>query len=210
MQLAISIGPVTNANVQSMSSFVLHAEKIGVDYAWSHEAWGSDAITPLAYLAAKTDRIKLGCGIIQISARVPAMVAMTALSLNALSGGRFILGLGASGPQVVEGLHGSAYAGPLRRLQETVEIVRQAFRGEKIEYQGKFHELPRRGGEGKALRLEFEPQADIPIYLATLGEQALEYTGAEADGWLGTSFSPEHANAHLDYLSRGASRPQAR
>ena len=129
---------------------------------------------------------------------------MTALSLNALSGGRFILELGASGPQVVEGLHGSAYAGPRRRLQETVEIVRQAFRGEKIEYQGKFHELPRRGGESKALQLECEPQADIPIYLATLGERALEYIGAEADGWLGTSFSPEHANAHLDYLSRGA------
>ncbi len=203
MKLAISVGAITATNIESVTEFVQHAEKLGVNYAWSHEAWGSDAATPLAYLAAKTKRIHLGCGVFQISARVPSMIAMTALTLDALSGGRFILGLGASGPQVVEGLHGVAYDGPLSRLQETVDIIRLACRGEKLAYKGKYHELPRIGGEGKPLRLDFDPRPDLPIYLATLGPKALEYTGATANGWLGTSFSPEHAAAHLEHLQRG-------
>ena len=132
------------------------------------------------------------------------MIAMTALTLDALSGGRFVLGLGASGPQVVEGLHGVAYSGPLSRLQETVDIVRLACRGEKLAYKGKYHELPRIGGQGKPLRLDFTPRPDLPIYLASLGPKALEYTGATANGWLGTSFSPQHAAAHMEHLQRGA------
>ena len=140
----------------------------------------------------------------QISARVPAMIAMTALTMAAISNDRFILGLGASGPQVVEGLQGRPFKAPLTRMKETVEIIKLAFAGEKIEYHGKYHELPLPGGQGKALQLSQPGNANIPIYLATLGPRALEYTGAAADGWLGTSFTPEHAAAHLDYLRRGA------
>jgi len=204
MKLAVSVGSITTGNIVSITEFVQHAEKLGVTCVWSHEAWGSDAATPLAYLAAKTSRIRLGCGVFQISARVPSMIAMTALTLDALSEGRFILGLGASGPRVVEGLHGVAYNGPLSRLRETVDIVRLACRGQKLTYKGKYHELPRTGGEGQPLRLDLTPRPDLPIYLATLGPKALEYTGATANGWLGTSFSPEHAAAHMKHLQRGA------
>jgi alkanesulfonate monooxygenase SsuD/methylene tetrahydromethanopterin reductase-like flavin-dependent oxidoreductase (luciferase family) len=133
------------------------------------------------------------------------MIAMTSLSLQALSNGRFTLGLGASGPQVVEGLHGVAYDSPLTRLRETVEIIRMGFQGEKLSYQGKRHTLPRLGGEGKAIRLDFPP-TKIPIFLATLAPRSLEYTGASADGWLGTSFSPDHAEAHLAHIRSGAER----
>ena len=119
------------------------AERLGVDHVWSAEGWGQDAVTTLAYLAGQTERITLGTGIMQISARTPSMTAMTALSLHGLTGGRFILGLGVSGPQVVEGLHGVAYHAPLTRLKETFEIVRLGFRGEKLSYHGKVHELPR-------------------------------------------------------------------
>ncbi len=206
MKVAISVDTINERNIEPITAFVQHAERLGVAYVWSHEAWGSDAVSPLGYLAAKTSSVKLGCGIMQISARVPAMIAMSALTLDALSGGRFLLGLGASGPQVVEGLHGSAYDGPLGRLKETVEIVRLACRGEKVAFAGKYHHLPRPGGEGKALRLDFAPRPNLPIYLATLGPRALEYTGAQADGWLGTSFSPERAEAHLEHLRCGAAR----
>jgi len=184
--------------------YVVEAEKLGVDTVWTAEAWGQDAIAPLAYLAARTSRIRLGTGIMQISSRVPAMTAMTALTMAAISNDRFILGLGTSGPQVVEGLQGRSFRAPLTRLKETVEIIKLAFAGERIEYHGKYHELPLPGGQGKALRLSQPGNSNIPIYLATLRPQALEYTGAVADGWLGTSFTTEHAAAHLDYLRRGA------
>ncbi|MEM8767128.1 MAG: LLM class flavin-dependent oxidoreductase [Pseudomonadota bacterium] len=204
MKTSIGVGGYARGDITGAAKFVQAADALGVDYVWSAEAWGQDAVTSLAYLAGKTERIKLGTGIMQISARVPAMTAMTALSLNALSGGRFVLGLGASGPQVVEGLHGADYRAPLTRLRETVDICRMAFRGEKLAYEGKKITLPRPGGEGKAIRLD-HPPADIPIFLATLGPKSLEYTGAAADGWLGTSFSPDHAGAHLDFIRKGAS-----
>ena len=171
--------------------------------AFSAEAWWSDAVTPLAYLADKTERIRLATGIMQVTARTPAMTAMSALTLHDLTGGRFVLGLGASGPQVVEGLHGVPYRAPLTRLKETVEICRMIFAGEKVNYQGKAYQLPLPNSEGKALRIAHEP-AEIPIYLATLGPNALEYTGQAANGWLGTSFSPDHPDAHLNYLRTGA------
>ena len=133
--------------------YTQEADKLGVDQAWSAEAWGMDAIVPLAYLAAKTEKIKLGTGILQISSRVPSMMAMTAQSLDTVSKGRFILGLGVSGPQVVEGLHGASFAKPLSRLRECVEILRIALAGEKIAYEGEHYLLPRPGGEGKAIRL---------------------------------------------------------
>jgi F420-dependent oxidoreductase-like protein len=204
VKLAISIGPIDPVNLESTTAFVRHAEALGVDYAWSHEAWGTDAVTPIAYLAAKTERIKLGSGIIQISTRTPAMIAMTALTLDVLSQGRFVLGLGTSGPQVIEGLHGLPYAGALSRLRETVDIITQGLNGEKLNYKGRYHELPLPDGEGKSLRLDFASRPEMPIYLATLGPRALEYTGARAAGWLGTSFSPEHADAHLAYIAQGA------
>lgn len=207
MKLAISIGSAENRDVREILDFILLAEKLGVDSAWSAEGWGTDAITSLAYLAPLTKRIKLGAGILQISARVPAMAAMTALSLNNLSDGRFLLGLGVSGPQVVEGLHGSSYRKPLSRLKEYVDICRLAFNGEKVVYEGEHHVLPRPNSEGKALRLDHKP-ADIPIYLATISPKALVYTGESANGWLGTSFSPEHADAHLKFIYEGLNNAQ--
>lgn len=203
VKIGISVGGYDRRDIAATAAFVAEAERLGAAYAWSAEAWAQDAATTLAYIAARTERIVLGTGIMQISARAPSMTAMTALSLHALSGRRFVLGLGASGPQVVEGLHGVPYRAPLGRLRETVEIVRMACRGETLRYAGRHHTLPLPGGEGKALRLD-HPPARIPVFLATLAPRALEYTGAAADGWLGTSFSPDHAEAHLAHLRRGA------
>jgi F420-dependent oxidoreductase-like protein len=207
MKVSIAIGGAASGKRRDFDEqveYVVEADRLGVDTVWSAEAWGQDAVSPLAFLAARTERIRLGTGIMQISARVPAMTAMTALTMATISNDRFILGLGASGPQVVEGLHGRPFKAPLSRMRETVEIIRLAFAGEKIAYQGRYHQLPLPGGEGKALRLSQPGNASIPIYLATLGPASLEYTGAAADGWLGTSFTPEHADAHLAHIRRGA------
>ena len=209
MRTAITIGGAASGrggDFEPVAAFAVEAEKLGVDAAWSAEAWGQDGVAPLAFIAARTTKLLLGTGILQISARTPSMTAMTALTLAALSKNRFLLGLGASGPQVVEGLQGQSFARPLRRMRETVEIVRMAFRGEKLEYAGEIHRLPRPGGEGKALRLALPPNPQLPIYLATLSPKMLELTGELADGWLGTSFTPEHAGAHLQHLRRGAER----
>jgi F420-dependent oxidoreductase-like protein len=186
--------------------FACEAERLGVDSAWSAEAWGMDAVAPLAFLAARTQRLRLGTGILQISARTPSMTAMTALTLAAISGDRFLLGLGASGPQVVEGLQGVPFDRPIARLRETLEIVRMAFRGEKLAYAGVHHRLPLPGGQGKALRLSQPANPRIPIYLAVLSPAGLALCGELADGWLGTSFTPEHADAHLRHLAAGAAR----
>jgi F420-dependent oxidoreductase-like protein len=208
MRTAIAVGGAASGGreFEKVIAFAVEAEKLGVDAAWSAEAWGTDAVAPLAYLAARTERLQLGTGIMQVSARTPSMTAMTALTLAALSGNRFLLGLGASGPQVVEGLQGLPFARPLQRMRETVEIVRLALAGEKLRYEGRIHTLPLPGGEGKALRLALPANPGIPIYLATLSPKALELTGELADGWLGTSFTPEHAEAHLGPLRRGAER----
>lgn len=209
MKVSIGVGGAASGRVRDIdrqTEFVVEAEKLGVDTVWSAEAWGQDAISPLAYFAAKTSRIRLGTGIMQISARVPSMTAMTAMTMAAISNDRFILGLGVSGPQVVEGLQGRPFRQPLTRMKETVTIIRQAFEGVKLEYDGAHHQLPLPGGEGKALRLSQPANDKIPIYLATLGPRALEYTGMAADGWLGTSFTPEHADAHLANIKRGAEK----
>lgn len=207
MRIAIAIGGAASGRRNDWEEhvdFVVEAERLGVDVVWSAEAWGQDAVVPLAFLAARTERIQLGTGIMQISARVPSMTAMTALTLAAVSNNRFILGLGASGPQVVEGLNGLAFARPLERLREHVDIVRLAFAGEKLVYNGRQHVLPRPGGEGKALRLAQPANPDIPIYLATLAPRALRYTGESADGWVGTSFIPEAAEVLLGPIAEGA------
>ena len=182
--------------------FVVQAERLGVDSVWSAEAWGSDAVTPLAYLAARTERIKLGSGIIQTGTRTPALVAMTAATLQLLSDGRFLLGLGTSGPQVIEGWHGVSFDRPVTRMREITEIVRLALSGEALSYQGALYQLPLSGG--KALRLGMSSVGPVPIYLATLGPRSLALTGAIADGWLGTSFMPEHSDVFIDHIRRGA------
>jgi F420-dependent oxidoreductase-like protein len=207
MKVSIGIGGAASGGkreIDAQVEYVVEAEKLGVDTVWTAEAWGQDAISPLAYMAAKTERIRLGTGIMQISARAPSMTAMTALTMAAISNDRFILGLGASGPQVVEGLQGRPFKAPLTRMRETVDIIKLAFAGEKLAYDGKYHKLPLPGGEGKALRLAQPGNDNIPIYLATLGPKSLEYTGEAADGWLGTSFTPEHADAHLAHIEAGA------
>jgi F420-dependent oxidoreductase-like protein len=165
-----------------------------------------DAVASLGFLAGKTENIRLGTGIMQVSARVPTMAAMTALSLGRLSNERFCLGLGLSGPQVVEGLHGVAFGKPRSRLREYVAVIRMALSGERVSFQGEHIVLPREGGEGKAIRLSMPPRPQLPIFLATLGPKSLELTGEVADGWLGTSFIPERAEVMLDPLRRGAER----
>lgn len=209
MKVAIGVGgPASGrrSDWREEVTYVTEAESLGADFAWSAEAWGMDAVAPLAFLAARTSGITLGTGVMQISARVPSMTAMTALTMATISGDRFALGLGASGPQVVEGLHGVPFARPVSRMRETIEIVRKAFAGEPLEYHGEHFVLPRPGGEGKALRLAQPPNPNIPIYLATLSPRSLELTGELADGWLGTSFTPEHAEAFFAHIGRGAER----
>ena len=208
MKIAIGIGSAyyNGDDWNEIVDYAVEADKIGVDYLWSAEAWGMDAVVPLAYIAAKTNRIKLGTGIIQISSRVPSMIAMTAQSLRTVSNNRFVLGLGVSGPQVVEGLHGASFKQPLSRLRECVDIIKLGLSSERIQYQGKHYILPRPGGEGKAIRLSQPPQTDLPIYLATLGPRAMAMTGEKANGWLGTSFIPEQANIFLEPLLEGLAR----
>jgi F420-dependent oxidoreductase-like protein len=163
-------------------------------------------VTPLAYLAAKTSRIKLGAGIMQAVARTPANTAMTAMTLASMSGNRFVMGLGASGPQVVEGWHGVPFRKPIQRIREVIEIVRMVSAGERLAYSGQIYELPLPGGEGKALKSGAQPQPNIPVYLATLSPKSLELTGEIADGWLGTSFMPEHADVFFEHIERGAKK----
>ncbi|WP_423921542.1 LLM class flavin-dependent oxidoreductase [Candidatus Poriferisodalis sp.] len=184
--------------------FLREAERLGVDILWSAEAWGMDGVSTLAYLAAVTERVKLGTGILQISARAPAMTAMTALSMAAMTGDRFILGLGVSGPQVVEGLHGVPFADPLGRLRETVDICRQAFAGERISHEGRHHVLPLPGGQGKSLRLSQPANDTIEIWLATLGPKSLRYTGEAADGWVGVCFVPSCPEVTWGQVLEGA------
>ena len=159
--------------------FVLEAEKLGLDICWVAEAWGSDAPSPLGYLAARTDRLLLGSGVIQLGTRTPPLIAMTAMTLAQLSGGRFLLGLGPSGPQVIEGLHGVPFARPLARMRETVEVLRQAFSGEKISYSGTQFQIPA-AGEARPMRLSLAANPAIPIYIASMSPKMLELTGTVA------------------------------
>ena len=175
--------------------------------AWVAEAYGSDAATVLTWVAAQTERIDVGSAVFQIPARTPAMTAMTAATLDTLSGGRFRLGLGVSGPQVSEGWHGVRFDKPLGRTREYAEIVRQALRRETLRYDGEHFTLPLPDGPGKAIKLTVHPVRDeIPLYLAAVGPKNLELTGEIADGWLGIFFSPEHAEVSMAPLRAGRER----
>ncbi|OBK24721.1 LLM class flavin-dependent oxidoreductase [Mycobacterium asiaticum] len=213
MRTATTVELSAGPNARQTADFVVESERLGLDVCWVAEAWGADAPSALGYLAARTDRMLLGSGVIQVGTRSPVLIAQTAITLSNLSGGRFLLGLGASGPQVIEGLHGVAFARPLARVTETVEVIRQAFEGGKISHSGKEIQIPRPGGDGKPMRLSTRPEHAIPIYLATLSPAMLRLTGRIADGWLGTSFVPEGADdayfAHLDEGLASAGRRRA-
>ena len=188
------------------ADFVVEAEKLGLDVCWVAEAWGADAPSAIGYYAARTSRMLLGSGIMQLGIRTPAAVAQTAITLSNLSGGRFLLGLGASGPQVIEGLHGVPFARPLARMRETVQIVRQALSGGKVSFSGSEFTVPL-PGEAVPMRLSARPEHEIPLYLAALSPAMLRLTGEIADGWLGTSFVPEAApGAYFAYLDEGLAR----
>lgn len=182
--------------------FAVEAEKLGLDICWVAEAWGSDAPSTLGYLAARTDRMLLGSGVIQLGTRTPVAVAQAAMTLAYMTGGRFLLGLGPSGPQVVEGLHGVPFARSLTRMRETVEIVRSVFAGEKVAYSGEAFAIPLPGGEGRPMRVSVPP-VDVPVYLASMSPKMLELTGRVANGWLGTSFVPEGSDAYFSHLDAG-------
>jgi F420-dependent oxidoreductase-like protein len=183
------------------------AERLGYDSVWTAEAYGSDAATPLAWIAGQTSTIKLGSAVLQIPGRSAAMTAMTAMTIDVLSGGRMLLGLGTSGPQVAEGWHGQRFARQLQRTREYVAVVRMALARERVIYKGQTLELPLPDGPGKALKLTVAPtQERIPIYLAAIGPNNTALAGEIADGWLPTFFSPEFVGEFRALLSEGASR----
>ena len=187
-------------NPLELVALAQEAERLGYDSAWAAEAWGTDAVSVVAWLGATTERIKLGTAILQIPARTPANTAMTAATLDLLSGGRLLLGLGTSGPQVVEGWHGEPWGKPLGKTREYVALVRAALRREVLEHDGVSYQVPYRGpdatGLGKPLKLMARPlRPEIPIYLASLRPRSVELAAEIADGWLPLFFSPERARA---------------
>jgi len=183
--------------------FAVAAERIGVTSLWVPEVWGYDALTGLAYLAAKTSSVKLGTFVVQLGSRSPAMLATSALSLEELSGGRFILGIGTSGPRVMEGWHGVRFRKPVQTTRETIEIIRTVSRGERLEHAGEIYPLPLPDSRGAALRPLVRPD-HVPVYVAAMGPQNLRLTGETADGWLGNAFIPEAAEVFLGPLREGA------
>ncbi|MGH9184465.1 MAG: LLM class flavin-dependent oxidoreductase [Acidimicrobiales bacterium] len=201
LRVGVSVAPYGPTAID----VVRHAEQLGVDSVWVPEFWAGDALTPLAFLAARTSTIRLATGIVQLGARTPAMLAMSAQSLQVLSDGRFVLGIGTSGPQVMEGWHGIAFDRPVLRTRETIEIIRAITAGERLDYQGEIYQLPLPGGEGRSIR-SLMPPTHIPIYVASLGPANLRLTGELADGWIGTSFFPETADVFLDPIRDGAAR----
>src|SRR5215213_11143373 len=192
--LVLSLGYWGAGNDAENLELVREADRLGYSVAWAAEAYGSDAATVLTWVAAQTQRIDVGSAVFQIPARTPAMTAMTAATLDTLSGGRFRLGLGVSGPQVSEGWHGVRFDKPLGRTREYVEIVRAALRREKLTYDGEHYRLPLPDGPGKALRMIIHPVRDtVPVYLAAVGPKNLELAGEIADGVLPLFLAPERA-----------------
>jgi F420-dependent oxidoreductase-like protein len=194
-------------NPLELVALAQEADRLGYDSAWAAEAWGTDAVTVLTWIAATTERIKIGSAILQMPGRTPANTAMTAATLDLMSGGRFLLGLGTSGPQVVEGWHGEPWGKPLRKTREYVEIVRKALRREELEHHGEHYEIPYAGpdatGLGKPLKLMLRPlRAEIPIYLAALGPRNVALAFEIADGWIPIFFSPERAREAFGFAGR--------
>jgi F420-dependent oxidoreductase-like protein len=208
MRLGLHIGYWgLGMTAEQQLALVREAESLGYDSAWTAEAYGSDAATILGWLAQATERIKLGSAIFQIPGRSAAMTAMTAATLDQLSGGRFVLGLGTSGPQVAEGWHGQRFGKQLQRTREYVAVVRKALARERLEFQGETLELPLPDGPGKALKLTIAPVQDrIPIYLAAVGPKNTALAAEIADGFMPFIFSPEHVDAVRPLLQEGFAR----
>jgi F420-dependent oxidoreductase-like protein len=210
MRLGYHTGYWSAGPPQGAQEAVLAAEELGFDSVWTAEAYGSDALTPLAWWGARTSRIRLGTAIAQISARTPTAAAMAALTLDHLSGGRFTLGLGASGPQVVEGWYGQPYPRPLARTREYVDVVRAVLAREApVTYDGAFYQLPLRGGAGlgKALRSTVHPlRADLPVHLAAEGPKNVALAAEIADGWLPLFYSPRMDGTYRELLADGFAR----
>jgi F420-dependent oxidoreductase-like protein len=208
MQLGVHIGYWgLGLTAADQLAIVQEAERVGYDSVWTAEAYGSDAATILAWIAGQTSRIRIGSAIFQMPGRSAAMTAMTAATLDQLSGGRMLLGIGSSGPQVSEGWHGVRFGRQLQRTREYIEVVRMALARERVEYHGETIELPLPDGPGKALKLTIAPvQERMPIYLAAIGPKNTALAGEVADGWLPTLVAPEHLPALCEPLEEGAAR----
>lgn len=214
MELGLHLGAL-HARLPDVGAIAAEAERLGFDSVWSGEAYGNDAPTVAAFVAARTSRLGIGTAVMQIPGRTPAMTAMTAMTLDQLSGGRFTLGLGMSGPQVVEGWHGQTFDRPLVQTREHVEIVRRAVaRAEPVSLDGEWYRLPAPGGVGKPLRSTLHPQrTDLPIYLAGTGPRNVALAAEIADGWIPIFFAPSHAALFEPALREGAAssgRPACR
>jgi F420-dependent oxidoreductase-like protein len=214
MKLGVQVGYWGPGPTPGTQDRILEAERLGYDSVWTAEAYGSDALTPLAWWGAATSTIKLGTSIVQMSARTPAATAMAAITLDHLSGGRFILGLGASGPQVVEGWYGQPYSKPLARTREYVDIVRRILAREgPVESPGPHYPLPYPGGTGlgKPLKSIVHPlRADLPIYLAAEGPKNVALAAEIADGWMPIFYAPRQDDFYRAALQEGFDRPGAR
>ncbi|MFI6027436.1 LLM class F420-dependent oxidoreductase [Amycolatopsis magusensis] len=214
MKLGYHVGYWGSGPTPGALEAITEADRLGFDSVWSAEAYGSDAFTPLAWWGSATERVKLGTNIVQMSARTPTATAMSALTMDHLSGGRFVLGLGASGPQVVEGWYGQPYPKPLARTREYVEIVRRVLAREApVTFDGEFYQLPYPGGAklGKPLKPTVHPlRGDLPIYLAAEGPKNVALSAEICDGWLPLFFSPKSDAFYRAALEEGFARPGAR
>src|SRR4051794_36615832 len=201
--MTIKIGLSIDVAMPRFLELAREAERVGVDSVWVAEYWAYDAFTPLAAIASVTENLRLATGIAQLGARTPAMLAMTAQGVQALSDGRLMLGIGTSGPQVMEGWHGVPFDRPVRRTRETIEIIRMITSGERLSYDGEVYHLPLPDGAGRAIRSRADT-APIPVYVASLGPANLRLTGELADGWIGNSFFPATADAFFGIIADGA------
>jgi F420-dependent oxidoreductase-like protein len=214
VKLGLNTGYWAGGPPVGMPEAVAEAERLGFDSMWAAEAYGSDVVTPLAWWGSATSRLRLGSAIMQMSARTPAAAAMAAMTLDHLSGGRFILGLGVSGPQVVEGWYGQPFGKPLARTREYIEIIRRILaRKGPVTFEGEHYTLPYPGGTGlgKPLKSSIHPlREDIPIFLGAEGPKNIALAAEVCDGWLALFFSPHHEGFYRDALSEGFARDGAR
>jgi F420-dependent oxidoreductase-like protein len=214
VKLGLNTGYWAGGPPAGITDAIAEAERLGFDSIWAAEAYGSDVLTPLAWWGAHTERVRLGTAIMQMSARTPAAAAMAAMTMDHLSGGRFILGLGVSGPQVVEGWYGQPFGKPLARTREYVDIVRRILAREgPVVYEGEHYRLPLEGGTGlgKPLKSSIHPlREDVPIFLGAEGPKNIALAAEICDGWLALFFSPHHQDFYRDALAEGFARDGAR